>query len=91
MHRSVEYLEYLASLEWQGVRARIFATRPARCERCGTFGCRLDLHHKTYRNFGHERDEDLEVLCRECHELEHARRSRSGILSAMASAQHWKT
>lgn len=35
---------------------------------------RFEVHHKTYARFGKERLEDLETLCRTCHEKEHASR-----------------
>jgi 5-methylcytosine-specific restriction endonuclease McrA len=33
----------------------------------------LHVHHKTYRNFGMEDMDDLEVLCKVCHQNEHRR------------------
>lgn len=91
MQLSRAYLEYLASDEWQRVRQRVFATRLRRCERCKIFGVRLDLHHKSYANFGNERDEDLELLCRSCHIGEHASRprarSRQGAMRTLAAAE----
>jgi len=29
----------------------------------------LHVHHKNYASLGHERDSDLEALCKRCHEL----------------------
>jgi hypothetical protein len=52
-----------------------------RCERCGrhyegrhvrtTVMRWFQLHHLHYRTVGDERFEDVLVLCRLCHELEH--------------------
>jgi hypothetical protein len=61
-----EYDLYLSSSHWRSLAARIKTARGNRCERCGETE-RLDAHHLTYDRIGHERDEDLMVLCRECH------------------------
>jgi hypothetical protein len=61
-----EYQVYLASPHWRSLAARIKLARGNKCERCGETE-RLDAHHLTYDRIGCERDEDLMVLCRECH------------------------
>jgi hypothetical protein len=44
-----------------------------RCQGCGKQGDNsLDVHHLTYERMGDELDEDLAVMCRTCHEAEHA-------------------
>lgn len=40
------------------------------CERCGSKRG-LEVHHKTYERLGREWDQDLEVLCDDCHIGEH--------------------
>jgi 5-methylcytosine-specific restriction endonuclease McrA len=61
----------LHSQRWRELRARLIVERGG-CERCGyppgQGDVALTLHHLTYRRFGAERDEDLEVLCVPCHE-----------------------
>jgi hypothetical protein len=45
-----------------------------RCVACGRGGI-LDVHHAYgYRNLGNERPEELQALCRTCHEFVHAQR-----------------
>lgn len=68
-----EYLNYLQSKEWQEVRKRVFTERGRKCERCGKDleNKIADVHHKTYENLFNEKMEDLEVLCRPCHQDEH--------------------
>jgi 5-methylcytosine-specific restriction endonuclease McrA len=39
------------------------------------YSAALHVHHRTYARFGHERIEDLEVLCESCHNAEHASRA----------------
>jgi len=71
--RKNEYQRYIHSKEWRHLRKRILLERPA-CEICGASDCEMHLHHLTYDNFEHERDDDLQVLCLDCHELIHGKR-----------------
>jgi 5-methylcytosine-specific restriction endonuclease McrA len=66
----VEYQEYLLTPEWLETRRRALVKAGHICERCG---CKdgLEVHHLTYERKGHERPEDLNVLCETCHEKEH--------------------
>ena len=70
-----EYREYLDSPAWWAARGRAFAALGHACQGCGRQG-RLEVHHKHYRTLGHERPEDLMVLCKFCHEKMHRRRGR---------------
>jgi hypothetical protein len=65
--------EYLKSPYWQAVRTRALQRAGGCCQRCRRQSRRLDVHHLTYRNLGQERESELMVLCRECHEAEHGR------------------
>ncbi|MCP4986889.1 MAG: HNH endonuclease [Colwellia sp.] len=78
-HRE-KYLNYLQSQEWQDKRQEVFNLRGRECERCGKDlnRKRADVHHKTYENLFKERMEDLEVLCRPCHEDEHNGKRKRG-------------
>jgi hypothetical protein len=66
--------EYYKSSEWETVR--VFALHRAnhRCERCGSAGV-LQVHHVTYDNLFNEKPEDLEVLCKRCHDEADRRRA----------------
>lgn len=65
------YSIYLES-EWWGVRRRrALALSGYRCQVCNTGKRMLHVHHRTYDNLFHERDNDLTVLCDRCHELFH--------------------
>jgi hypothetical protein len=72
-----EYAGYLQTLEWKEFRSARVEETP-HCERCGVprwlaeavYDQDLHVHHKTYRNLGSEGREDVQVLCRRCHELE---------------------
>lgn len=79
------YELYLRSDAWQAKRAAVLERAGRHCERCpagsGRFPVALDVHHLTYAHLGDEALEELEALCRPCHELadrerRHARRRR---------------
>jgi 5-methylcytosine-specific restriction endonuclease McrA len=74
--RQVWYRDYyLQSKHWQRFRAkakRHYGNRCARCYRVGLPGVVLDVHHHTYSRLWAERLEDVQILCRECHNTKHA-------------------
>ncbi len=67
---------YLQSLEWKETKRLILLKRGYYCE---NIDCKkhvtnlfnLHLHHLTYEDLFNEYEEDLMLLCRECHEDEH--------------------
>lgn len=78
-----EYRDYVGSERWLG-RRKYFLMNHPNCERCGISRRRamevydqdLHVHHKNYQRVGCELDEDLEALCRRCHEIETYGRSQ---------------
>ena len=61
------YLDYLQSDAWRMLREAIIDERGYTCEECGVaYG--LQLHHLTYDRLGHELHEDMQLLCKSCHE-----------------------
>jgi len=84
-----EYSEYLASDHWKTLRLITLQNCPL-CNRCAlprwlaeiAYDQDLHVHHLTYARLGHEDRDDLEVLCRRCHEIETFGRSS---LSAVRS------
>ncbi len=72
--RSWAYEAYMASNAWRWRRREALWRARHRCERCGAWRARLEVHHRTYRRLGAERNEDLEVLCPDCHRLADAER-----------------
>jgi 5-methylcytosine-specific restriction endonuclease McrA len=68
---SADYERYISSTAWQTNPARLAELRAAghRCRLCFASGeeARLEVHHRTYRNFGCELAEDLTTLCHDCH------------------------
>lgn len=66
--RQLNYLDFMNTEEWQQIRELVLARAHNKCEDCGADGP-LDVHHKTYRNFGgKEQLSDLVAVCRPCHE-----------------------
>lgn len=68
----LDYGRYLATAEWRRRRDAKLRTAHWACECCGAKR-NLQVHHLTYERLGREWDQDLEVLCRDCHEREHVR------------------
>ncbi len=66
-----EYRAYLASPQWAQRRAEILGRANDLCEICAQPA--TQVHHLHYRNIGNEQADDLMAVCRECHELIHAR------------------
>ena len=64
-----EYLEYLKSEEWREKRKEILEDRNNECEECGEKA--TQVHHLNYDNIGEEEDDDVLVLCNECHKEIH--------------------
>jgi hypothetical protein len=68
---SDDYGRYISSAAWQTSPARLTELRAAghRCRLCFASGeeTRLEVHHRTYRNFRCELAEDLTTLCHDCH------------------------
>ncbi len=95
-----EYRKYIISADWQG-RRKEFLKFNNSCERCEiprwlaeiAYDQDLNVHHKSYKNLGAEDWDDLESLCRRCHEIEKFNRSdlrepKSGICTS-CEAKHW--
>lgn len=63
-----KYEEYIRSAEWNEKRKQKAEEQKYRCERCDKFVPKgFHIHHKTYKNFGHEDMKDLQFLCEDCH------------------------
>jgi len=64
------YRQYLRSDQWNNVRLTTIQRDHFKCTRCGS-SRKLQVHHKTYVNVFFESDhlDDLETLCKYCHEL----------------------
>lgn len=72
---SNEYFGLLQRPEWQKKRLERLEIAGWECENCGSKENQLHVHHKQYfkgrKPWEYENDQ-LEVLCHECHDLNHA-------------------
>lgn len=61
---------YLRSRAWAARRLKAIEKAGYRCQVCRRLvldASKLDVHHLDYSRLGHERDEDVAVLCSRCH------------------------
>jgi hypothetical protein len=69
--RRPAYAAHINSDAWKSGAARLaeLAASGFRCRICnrGADEARLEVHHRTYENFGHELAADLTTLCSDCH------------------------
>jgi hypothetical protein len=85
--RALPYVDYLQTVEWRRRRDARIRQADHRCERCAAKQA-LQVHHVHYERLGEERDTDLEVLCRGCHEGLHrdeSRRQHLGVYVKLVS------
>lgn len=61
------YYAYINSKAWQDKRGEMLIKARHRCQMCNKSNTVLNVHHRTYDRLGHEMEEDLIVLCRDCH------------------------
>jgi 5-methylcytosine-specific restriction endonuclease McrA len=66
--RSIVYRLYILSPTWKAKADAAKKRAGYRCQVCNGKK-RLEAHHRTYDNLGHEKPEDITVLCHDCHEL----------------------
>lgn len=64
-----KYHEYIVSAEWKA-KSRTFIASRGKCEICGSIR-QLQSHHKHYYTLGFEEQDDIRVLCADCHAGEH--------------------
>jgi 5-methylcytosine-specific restriction endonuclease McrA len=62
-----EYLSYLRSKEWREKRKEFLEEANYECSECGEKK-NLQVHHLNYDCVGEEDFDDVEVLCKECHQ-----------------------
>jgi len=61
-----EYKAYLSSKEWKEKRKEFLESANYECEDCG--GKATQVHHLNYDCLGKEKESDVVVLCKQCHE-----------------------
>ncbi len=73
---ALSHQDYLVSPWWRLRRHARLKKAGGKCERCAKVTTFQDVHHVYYTRLGEERDRDLEVLCRDCHNKLHHDQSR---------------
>lgn len=68
--RAMPYAEYLKTPDWFKTGTRKLNNAGKRCQVCGSRN-NLEVHHNNYDHIGSEHDNDLVVLCGECHSVFH--------------------
>lgn len=66
------YSEYLKSERWKAFRLRIIEERGTACEVCFERP-HFSLHHNTYARLFNEREADVTLVCKECHQEIHTK------------------
>lgn len=96
-----QYRAYLQGPEWQAKREEALEYYEERCNRCDmprwlaeiAYDQDLNVHHVSYANQGYEPMDDLEVLCRRCHDLHTFKRTEiREVKQAVCTAcgdRHW--
>lgn len=68
--RSLPYQQYLQTEHWEGTSEIAKWRARYKCQVCSNQES-LNTHHRTYKNKGNEKKEDLIVLCNSCHKTFH--------------------
>lgn len=76
---SEEYKQYLKSSEWKEKRKQFIEGVGSECERCGSKK-NLQIHHKNYDNVFDETEDDVEVLCKNCHAQEELEKGKDWVM-----------
>jgi 5-methylcytosine-specific restriction endonuclease McrA len=65
--RRLSYSDYRRTPEWQYRRRQMVQAAERKCQHCGSYSHRLNVHHRSYDRLGNEDPDDLIVLCVSCH------------------------
>ena len=69
LSKEEDYRKYINSAQWKRkCKAKIKLARN-KCEKCciSGYSIKLQVHHLTYDHFKHEKMDELQVLCPNCH------------------------
>jgi len=86
--RSINYVRYIQSKEWQEFRRKAIVNAGLKCQRCGRANTVLQVHHLHYNTLQKESFTDVLVLCIPCHEIEDKNREHSDGLETFASKKY---
>jgi len=66
------YDAFLVGQRWQSFKRKYWENHEKKCIKCGSLS-NVCIHHKTYKNFKREKEEDVVALCEGCHKKFHNR------------------
>jgi 5-methylcytosine-specific restriction endonuclease McrA len=66
----LNYKEYLKSDHWVKTKNLALQRSGNKCQLCSS-KTKLNVHHNNYKNLGKEKETDLIVLCKLCHQKFH--------------------
>lgn len=64
------YKDYLKTEHWKLTKKSFLVTVKHNCMKCGIKE-KLEVHHITYKDLGNEKNNQLSLLCRSCHQNTH--------------------
>ena len=62
------YAMYLTSKHWRSLRAKVLKRDERKCVKCGKSEKHMHVDLLEYKGFGKEKMEDLQTLCKVCHQ-----------------------
>lgn len=83
-----EYASFTTTDCWK-IRRDHYMRNRSTCEICSTKADRLQLHHLSYDNMGHEPDSDLIAVCEQCHKSIHGLGSEKWTRLMLATAKQY--
>lgn len=83
------YSSYLNSEHWNSLKRKYKNQNKKKCYICKVRKG-LHLHHKTYKNLGKEKFEDLDYLCGDCHGLIHEYANKGMISIDLSDLNNYK-
>lgn len=68
------YHAYLKTVQWQELKFAVYERDNYRCKQCKKSLAKMNgnVHHTTYINVYDESIDDLELVCKDCHQLIHS-------------------
>jgi len=72
-----DYEAYLQTNHWRTLRRKIYDLKKHKCQKCKKTISNYQVHHLSYERIGNEFISDLKLLCYDCHEKIHAKKTKA--------------
>ena len=83
MTKMIDKQKYYATCEWKERRAKCLGDAKHQCQILHCENRATIAHHLNYENFGEESPQDLDAVCKSCHDKIHGRDERQPETSAI--------